>query len=294
MNFSLDQLNAFTSAARLGSFSAAARHLGKAHSAVSTAVANLEIDLGVVLFDRSSKHPVLTAEGTVLLREAENILANCQTLVDRASIVGGHIETSISWMVDELIPQELIVSALQKFEEKFPDTEITLRFGSMGDVADAITNKTIDAGLCMPLSYPGKTCECSLVGHMPFHLFAATHHPLASVQNITLEELKKHKQLVAISRKNGTESKAAILGNKIWMLDNSHIIRELVIQGQGWAILPEHLMEDALKKKLVAKLATHLTDTSYVCPIYLIWNKGRQLGAANSWLLKELNSTVKG
>ena len=50
---SLDQLQAFVSAADHGSFSAAARQLGKAQSAVSTAVINLEIDTGVDLFDRS-------------------------------------------------------------------------------------------------------------------------------------------------------------------------------------------------------------------------------------------------
>jgi hypothetical protein len=45
MSLSLEQLQAFA-AAETGSFSAAARQLGKAQSVVSAAVANLEIDLG--------------------------------------------------------------------------------------------------------------------------------------------------------------------------------------------------------------------------------------------------------
>ena len=56
-------LQAFVQAATQGSFSAAARKLGKSQSTVSAAVASLEIDLNVVLFDRSSRKPTLTPAG---------------------------------------------------------------------------------------------------------------------------------------------------------------------------------------------------------------------------------------
>lgn len=59
-----DQIQAFVMAAELGSFSAAARQMGKVQSAVSTAIANLEIDAGVELFDRSGRAPVLTEEAS--------------------------------------------------------------------------------------------------------------------------------------------------------------------------------------------------------------------------------------
>ena len=70
MEYSFEQLEAFVASAEEGSFSAAARRLGKAQSAVSTAVSNLEIDFGVELFDRSGKLPVLSPAGETLLREA--------------------------------------------------------------------------------------------------------------------------------------------------------------------------------------------------------------------------------
>ena len=50
MNLSLNNLKTFIKIADKGSFSAAARHMGKAQSAVSTAISNLELDLGVALF----------------------------------------------------------------------------------------------------------------------------------------------------------------------------------------------------------------------------------------------------
>lgn len=60
MHYSPESLIAFVEAASLGSFSAAARKLGKSQSTVSTAIAHLEIDLGLTLFDREKRYPVLT------------------------------------------------------------------------------------------------------------------------------------------------------------------------------------------------------------------------------------------
>ncbi|WP_280528070.1 LysR family transcriptional regulator [Corynebacterium variabile] len=56
---------------RHGSFSRAARAMGRSQSTVSTSIANLEIALDTELFDRSSRFPVLTAEDETLLQEAK-------------------------------------------------------------------------------------------------------------------------------------------------------------------------------------------------------------------------------
>ena len=70
MQFSLEQLYAFVCAAEQGSFSAAARKLGKVQSAVSTIVSNLELDPGVELFSHEGRNPRLTTEGEALLPRA--------------------------------------------------------------------------------------------------------------------------------------------------------------------------------------------------------------------------------
>ena len=70
---SLDQLRAFIASADEGSFSAAARKLRRAQSVVSEMVSGLEGQIGVTLFDRSGRYPVLTPEGAVLLADARGI-----------------------------------------------------------------------------------------------------------------------------------------------------------------------------------------------------------------------------
>ena len=67
------QLRTFIAAADEGSFSAAGRKLRRAQSVVSQTLANLEAQLGVKLFDRSARYPMLTEEGRSLLGDAQQL-----------------------------------------------------------------------------------------------------------------------------------------------------------------------------------------------------------------------------
>src|SRR5260370_12810822 len=69
----LDQLRTFIAAADEGSFSAAGRRLRRAQSVVSHTLANLEGQLGVKLFDRSARLPLLTDQGPALLVDARAV-----------------------------------------------------------------------------------------------------------------------------------------------------------------------------------------------------------------------------
>ena len=88
MKFNLQQLSAFVATVEQGSFSAAGRSLGKAQSAVSTAVANLEVDLAVNLFDRSRREPLLTAAGQALLPQARLVLEQARAFQGQADAPG--------------------------------------------------------------------------------------------------------------------------------------------------------------------------------------------------------------
>ena len=59
----LDQLRVLVSVAESGSFSAAARRLGRVQSAVSQSIQTMEATLGLALFDRSTRTPALTEAG---------------------------------------------------------------------------------------------------------------------------------------------------------------------------------------------------------------------------------------
>ena len=104
MHWTIEQLKAFIAAAETGSFSAASRKLGKAQSRISTAIANLEIDLGFELFDRSGKYPVLTESGKQMLIDAEAIMQQCQRMNARAIAVNAGDPLTFHVAIDEAVP----------------------------------------------------------------------------------------------------------------------------------------------------------------------------------------------
>ena len=70
----LDQLRVFLTVVEVGSFAGAARKLHRATSVVSYSIANLEMQLGVSLFDRkTTRKPQLTDAGRTVLAEARTI-----------------------------------------------------------------------------------------------------------------------------------------------------------------------------------------------------------------------------
>src|SRR5882724_7142298 len=79
-----DQMWTFVAVVDAGSFRAAAIRLGRVQSAVSHAIANLEDQLGVALFDRSGHRPALTAEGRPLLADTRAILLKVDGMQARA------------------------------------------------------------------------------------------------------------------------------------------------------------------------------------------------------------------
>src|SRR3954465_3277118 len=70
----LKQLEAFYWAAKLGTFAIAARRLHVTQSSLSKRIAELETDLGQLLFDRASRRATLTAAGEILLQKAGAML----------------------------------------------------------------------------------------------------------------------------------------------------------------------------------------------------------------------------
>jgi DNA-binding transcriptional LysR family regulator len=100
----LDQLRTLIAVAEGGSFSAAARRLGRVQSAVSQSVQSLETALGITLFDRAGKTPVLSDAGRVVLNDARHLVRGAETLRARAESIAVEVEPELTLAVDGTFP----------------------------------------------------------------------------------------------------------------------------------------------------------------------------------------------
>src|SRR3990167_2556727 len=131
MRWNLEQLSLFVRIAEGRSFSAVGRDLQRAQSAVSNAIALLEADLGLLLFERSSgRQPRLTAAGMTLLEEAREILRQCERPEGRAQGLVRGEEVILRLAQDEAMPYQPVLDSLEALAQQFPLLEVQLASGA--------------------------------------------------------------------------------------------------------------------------------------------------------------------
>src|SRR5882762_5796473 len=144
---SLDQLRTFIAAAEEGSFSAAGRQLRRAQSVVSQTLANLEGQIGVKLFDRSGRVPILTDQGEALLSLARAVASEVDLFKARAKGLAGGLEAELSLVVDPMFPVAVLASAVAAFQVQFPAIPLRLYVEMWEAVADPVLDRRCAIGL---------------------------------------------------------------------------------------------------------------------------------------------------
>lgn len=238
----LDHLRAFVAAAESGSFSAAARGLGRAQSVVSTYIAALEADLGLFLFDRAGRNPVLTEAGRALLDEAREILRQCGQLEARALSLCQDSQAELRLALDDGLPYGDLTSLCLKLAEAFPQLKVQFLYGATLEVRRWVAEEDVHLGVAY-----GDTggeqdgvfspVERQWVGSMEQVLVAAPTHPLSALSTVTRRDLARHRQIVIRGALEPSRP-ALVLSPIVWEANSAYAAADLVMLGLGWAILP--------------------------------------------------------
>lgn len=130
----LTGLIAFSRAASLGSYTAAARALSISPSAVSKSIQRLEERLGLKLFARTTRSLTLTPEGRVLHDRAIRLLRDAEEIEQVAAAVRGEPSGPIKVAAPVPIALHILAPRLSRFRELYPKVTIDLR------VSDAMSD----------------------------------------------------------------------------------------------------------------------------------------------------------
>lgn len=290
MKLSLESLQWLVVVAERGSFSAAARVLGKAQSAVSTAIANLEIDLGLTLFDRSGRLPRLTLAGERMVAEARALLAQQGQLQAVAAELAAGVEARLTLAIDDGSLLPWLAPVLEQLAARYPSLELELLFPTMEDLSEMLLSGRAQLGV----GYQGMTTPAALarfgLGQMAMPLVVAPGHPLAQMAAPALADLARYRQLLVTGRQPGVERERFRLATTIWWAEGDLSVLELVKRGLGWASVPAFLLTDALARGEVVRLADAALPPIPALPIELLWPSARALGPAAQWLRQALQA----
>ncbi|CAI0695828.1 LysR family transcriptional regulator [Serratia entomophila] len=283
MRYSPEALQAFVEAAALGSFSAAARKLHKSQSTISTAIANLEADLALTLFDRQARQPVLTAAGRKVLGHVQEILAASERLDALSIRLAGNIEPRLSMVFSDTYQPQHHDRLMQRFEQRYQDIELEWMIAEEGDVIDLLQSGRAHLGMVeVQKHYPPDIAFARLPEQTEMGLFVAHRHPLAQVVAPTPEQLSSNRQLI-LNTYTGAET--ARSGGLVWSAPSYLLLLEMAEQGFGWAMLPHWLVQQYGHGKL-----TELRPRGWprLISVDAVWSKLTPPGPAGYWMLERL------
>lgn len=276
-------LLAFVQAATQGSFSAAARKLGKSQSTISAAVASLEIDLGVELFDRSTRKPGLTPAGHVMLQRAEEVLAANSRLELTAGQLSRGVEAKLTVVISDTYQSDRFEAALSEFEQRYPDLELECLIAECADLVELVQQGRAQIAFAeMQPSYPADLGSATVDERTEFAVFAAHGHPLSKTKNIDKHVLQSHRELRLATIVNPYENRAQ---GRVWSASSYLMLLEMAQRGFGWAPLPRWLVGRFDNGTLM-----ELTVRGWPRPVGVdaLWSRLHPPGPAGSWLLAKM------
>jgi len=291
----LDQLRTFIAVVDEGSFSAAGRRLRRAQSVVSQTLAGLEAQIGVLLFDRRGRLPVLTEQGRALIAEARVVAGSMDLFKAKAKSLAGGLEPELSVVVDVMFPIEVLTEAVGAFRAKFPGTPLRLYVEALGAVLQLVLEKRCAFGIMGSLpTAPAQLTREPVLG-VRMAMVASSFHPLAAYQDpIPSSVLAQHVQLVLTDRSSlSAGQEFGVISSNTWRIADLGAKHAFLCAGLGWGGMPlDVVAPDIERGKLVPLIAEDTALRGFVMVLSAVYPTAIPPGPAGRWLINQLRQSA--
>lgn len=246
----LDQIRTFVTVADTGSFRSGAARLLRVQSAVSHAIANLEAELGLQLFDRTGYRPVLTREGHALLANARDLLLRADAMRARARALEGGVELELSLVVDTLFPIAAVGESMMKVRAEYPSITFRLESQPLGGPLAALEEKRFILAILVGEDFRNPRIAREGIGSVQLIAVAHVDHPLAELNKgapLRLPDLADHHQIVLSDPTPLSEGRTfGVLSPYTCRVNTQEAKFALIRAGVGWGRLPAWQVQDDL------------------------------------------------
>lgn len=287
----LDQMRVLVAVAEAGSFSAAARRLGRVQSAISQSVQSLETVLGISLFDRDGKTPQLTDAGRTILDGARHLVAGAETLRARAESIAADVEPQLTLAIDSIFPNAVLMASLKALSEVHPCLPVTLFTEGLGAAEQRLRDGAARLAIYSPLTTGARGLETEFLAAIPFVPVVAPDHPLAAEPGpIGREVLERHVQLILTDRTTlSAGMSGGVVSLRIWRFVDMSSRLDYLLGGFGWGNMPLHMVEEHLAAGRLKRLDLRENSGRLLrVPVHVVHERGRAPGRAGRWLIGDL------
>ena len=286
----LDQLRILIAVAETGSFSAAGRRLGRVQSAISQAVQLLETTLGLPLFARDGKSPVLTDAGRVLLDDARQVVRGAEMMRLRANSVASGMEPELTLAVEQIFPSAVLMASLKAFAEAFPSLPVTVFTEGLSAAEMRLREGLARIAIYWPPEGDASDFEATFFGSVPMVPVVAADHVLAGERGpLSRQMLQRHIQLVWTDRSPAAGVSGGIVSDRVWRFADLGIRLDYLLAGFGWCNMPLHMVEPHIAAGRLKQLQLKEDNgRTRGFPLYVVHDRTRPPGRAGTWLIEDL------
>ncbi|GAP33943.1 LysR family transcriptional regulator [Piscinibacter sakaiensis] len=298
MAFTSDTVALFLAVLDHGSFSAAARALGRVPSAVSMAVANLEAELGLALFDRQGREPRPTAAARALEPQARQLAAQQAALTAHALALTLGLEQRLSLAIAPELLSAPWTAPLAALARAHPLLDVEVLAAPQADALAML--HTGRAQLALVFERPRLDGREGFreVGRETLVAVVAPGHPLlgagAPPEGPGEAELQAARQIVVAGRDAGVADPRLIFARHLWHTDSPEAACALLEAGLGWGWLPRGLVRERLAAGRLRELPLQTLSNAMTLWVDVVWSRERPLGLGARQLIEGMVAAGTG
>jgi DNA-binding transcriptional LysR family regulator len=267
MDVDYNKLKSFIEVVRCGSVTAAARELNRTQSAVSQAIRGLELQLQVKLIEWEGKRLKLTREGQLLYQAAQHrmeaITEELTTIVTAGQEVHGSLEVGLLGDHSTMIQQQ-VLQEVATFRACYPAVRIGIQFGTSAEIERRLIEQQLDVGFLINFEsrYRFQVYEVANEEHIV--VTSPAYRQVESVSEVVVADLidiDEHFTCLTpwVSRNAPKEARALAQRRPNIVVPDFEAMRELVMAGQGIAVIPHYLVAKELKSGALIQVLPALT-----------------------------------
>ena len=281
MAFSSDNLQVFLAVLDHGSFSAAARSLGRVPSAVSMAVAHLEAELDLPLFDRAGREPKPTAAARSLEPQARLLAAQFQQLEVQALALTQGLENRLTLAIAPELLAAPWSGALATLAQEYPLLEVEVLAAPQADALALLHAGRAQLALVFERpSLDGREGFQEVASDTMVTVMAPGHPVLAAAAGGRLREEHLHntRQIVVAGRDLTTSDPRFVFGRHVWRTDNALAALSLITAGLGWGWLPRNFAKPHVAAGALVEIEFENLSNGLDLWVDVVWSRARPLG----------------
>ncbi|BDU39334.1 LysR family transcriptional regulator [Vibrio nigripulchritudo] len=239
--FTRDQIVSFCAVYECGSYSAAARRIGRDRSTVREHVTILEDSIGVDLFNIEGRSAVPTnaakqlyPRGAAISRQIEEFEKAALNSFDQEILF-------LNIYHDAMIPSSLIAHIERNIRQQYPQTQLNWLHRSRQEAMEDLINGQAHLAL-MPIKMmvrPDKEVNFINLGRVPLSIYVGADSPLTKRSDVRITDLQIEKQYI-LENHSDTGLQGAKVSPNSSIVSNNDVVIEL-LKHNGWAALPDEL-----------------------------------------------------